>query len=450
MAGPARRAARGGDPARRARRAPIRRRSGPCGRRARAYLGGCGGSTRRSRAASPRSRPRSASSSRPTTRSATTRAATGSRSSATVIPRARPRPAVGGRDRGARADDPARRACRRSSPRAPCNSESRRRSRARPARTSARALWADSLGPRARTARPTSARSRPTRTRWSKASSGDPGDCLADVRRSRPPTSSARSSRSCCWPCSRACSGRGSCCGGCRSSPTRSARRRSPGSWSPGRGGSRRSSRRSAPRSASRGLRERLQRAGASRHGRRHRAPARRGARARRRCWPRDVYRSGAGVDRLLFGTLIGLSDRDLVAHRVAAALALAADAALRRAWLARASTPRRARALGVPVSGPDRLLLAAVAGAVIVALAAVGALLVTVVLVVPAATVRLVRATCARSSSATGGARRGRGRGRAVGRGHAQRRRPGRRWRCSAACLRASRWPCSRRGRRG
>ena len=104
-----------------------------------------------------------------------------------------------------------------------------------------------------------------------------------------------------------------------------------------------------------------------------------------------DVYRSGAGVDRLLFGTLIGLSDRDLWLTAIAAVLALAAHAALRRAWLARAFDPEGVRALGVAVSGPERLLLAAVAGAVIVALAAVGALLVSVVLVVPAATVRLV-----------------------------------------------------------
>jgi len=104
-----------------------------------------------------------------------------------------------------------------------------------------------------------------------------------------------------------------------------------------------------------------------------------------------DVYRSGAGVDRLLFGTLIGLSGLDVALTAIAAALALAANAAARRAWLARSFDPDGARALGVPVAGPERVLLAAVAGAVIVALAAVGALLVSVVLVVPAATVRLV-----------------------------------------------------------
>ena len=104
-----------------------------------------------------------------------------------------------------------------------------------------------------------------------------------------------------------------------------------------------------------------------------------------------DVYQSGAGVDRLLFGTLIGLSDTDLALTAIAAAAALAAGAALRRAWLARAFDPDGVRALGVPVAWPERILLAAVAAAVIVALAAVGALLVSVVLVVPAATVRLL-----------------------------------------------------------
>lgn len=103
-----------------------------------------------------------------------------------------------------------------------------------------------------------------------------------------------------------------------------------------------------------------------------------------------DVYHSGAGVDRLLFGTLIGLSGWDVALTALAAAFALVAGATLRRAWLARAFDPDAARALGVPVAWPERILLAAVAAAVIVALAAVGALLVSVVLVVPAATVRL------------------------------------------------------------
>jgi ABC-type Mn2+/Zn2+ transport system permease subunit len=104
-----------------------------------------------------------------------------------------------------------------------------------------------------------------------------------------------------------------------------------------------------------------------------------------------DVYESGAGVDRLLFGSALAISARDLwlTAGTVAAVLGL--DAALRRAWLAGGFDPVAARSLGVPTAAADRLLLAAVAVAVVVALDAVGSLLVTAVLVIPAATVRLV-----------------------------------------------------------
>jgi manganese/iron transport system permease protein len=104
-----------------------------------------------------------------------------------------------------------------------------------------------------------------------------------------------------------------------------------------------------------------------------------------------DVFRSGSGVDRLLFGSLIGLRPGDLWLTGGALAAVLALDALGRRAWLAGGMDPDGARALGVPVGAADLALLAAVAAAVVVALDAVGALLVTVVLVVPAATVRLV-----------------------------------------------------------
>jgi ABC-type Mn2+/Zn2+ transport system permease subunit len=102
-----------------------------------------------------------------------------------------------------------------------------------------------------------------------------------------------------------------------------------------------------------------------------------------------DVFESPAGVDRLLFGSLIGLSDLDLWLTAGVVVAVLALDAALRRAWLAGGFDPGSARALGVPTVAADRLLLLAVVGAVVVALDAVGALLVTVVLVIPAATVR-------------------------------------------------------------
>jgi manganese/iron transport system permease protein len=102
-----------------------------------------------------------------------------------------------------------------------------------------------------------------------------------------------------------------------------------------------------------------------------------------------DVYHSGAGVDRLLFGSLIALEPSDLWLTAGALAVALLADAGLARAWLAGGFDPDTARASGVRTAAADRALLLAVAAAVAVSLGAVGALLVSVILVVPAATVR-------------------------------------------------------------
>jgi manganese/iron transport system permease protein len=104
-----------------------------------------------------------------------------------------------------------------------------------------------------------------------------------------------------------------------------------------------------------------------------------------------DVFASGAGVDRLLFGSLIGVSERDVWLTALAAAGAVALDTALRRHWLAAGFEPASSRALGLATAWADRLLLCGIAAAAVVALDAVGALLVGVVLVVPAATARLV-----------------------------------------------------------
>jgi manganese/iron transport system permease protein len=104
-----------------------------------------------------------------------------------------------------------------------------------------------------------------------------------------------------------------------------------------------------------------------------------------------DVYRSGAGVDRLLFGTLLGLGDDDLWLAGAVAFGAAAATAALARTWLATGFDPAGAPALGVPVTRGDWLLLALLAAAVVAVLPAVGALLVSTLLVVPAATARLL-----------------------------------------------------------
>jgi manganese/iron transport system permease protein len=107
-----------------------------------------------------------------------------------------------------------------------------------------------------------------------------------------------------------------------------------------------------------------------------------------------DVFRSGAGVDRLLFGSLIGLRPSAVPVTAAVVAVVLGLDALARRAWLTAALDPDAARSLGVPVRAAELALLGAIAASVVVALDAVGALLVTVVLVTPAATVRLVAPT--------------------------------------------------------
>src|ERR687893_628762 len=104
-----------------------------------------------------------------------------------------------------------------------------------------------------------------------------------------------------------------------------------------------------------------------------------------------DVYRFGAGVDRLLFGTLLGLGDGDVALAAGAAAAAVAATAALARTWLATGFDPAGAAALGVRARRGDWLLLALLAITVVAVLPAVGALLVSTLLVVPAATPRLL-----------------------------------------------------------
>lgn len=104
-----------------------------------------------------------------------------------------------------------------------------------------------------------------------------------------------------------------------------------------------------------------------------------------------DVYPSGAGVDSLLFGTLLGVSDRDLWLAGGVAALALFASAALARTWLATGFDPSGAPALGLDAARGDRLLLVLLAATVVATLPAVGALLVSTLLVVPAATARLL-----------------------------------------------------------
>jgi manganese/iron transport system permease protein len=104
-----------------------------------------------------------------------------------------------------------------------------------------------------------------------------------------------------------------------------------------------------------------------------------------------DVFESGAAVDRLLFGTLLGLETADLALSAATVALVVVASMALGRTWAAIAFDPDGAPALGLPAARADFLLLALVAVAVVAAIPAVGALLVAAIYVLPAAAARLV-----------------------------------------------------------
>jgi len=107
-----------------------------------------------------------------------------------------------------------------------------------------------------------------------------------------------------------------------------------------------------------------------------------------------DVFESGAVVDRLLFGTLLGLDTADLVLSAVVAALAAVGALALGRTWSAVGFDPDGARSLGLPTGRADLLLLALVAVAAVAAIPAVGALLVTAIYVLPAAAARMLTRT--------------------------------------------------------
>jgi manganese/iron transport system permease protein len=104
-----------------------------------------------------------------------------------------------------------------------------------------------------------------------------------------------------------------------------------------------------------------------------------------------DVFESGAAVDRLLFGTLLGLETADLALSAATVALALVASLALGRTWAAIAFDPDAASGLGLPAARADFLLLALVAVAVVAAIPAVGVLLVAAIYVLPAAAARLL-----------------------------------------------------------
>jgi ABC-type Mn2+/Zn2+ transport system permease subunit len=107
-----------------------------------------------------------------------------------------------------------------------------------------------------------------------------------------------------------------------------------------------------------------------------------------------DVFESSAAVDRLLFGTVLGLAPVDLALASITLVLAAAGSLGLGRTWAAVAFDPEGSLALGLPSGRADFLLLALVAMAAAAALPAVGALLVAAVFVLPGAAARLLTKT--------------------------------------------------------
>jgi ABC-type Mn2+/Zn2+ transport system permease subunit len=117
-----------------------------------------------------------------------------------------------------------------------------------------------------------------------------------------------------------------------------------------------------------------------------------------------DVYGSGAGVDRLLFGSLLAVSERDVQITLAAAVALVALAAGCRRSWLAAGFDAGSARHLGVDSRRGDLLLLLAVAVATVVAVDAAGALLAAALFVLPAAAARLVTSRLATFQAAAVG----------------------------------------------
>ncbi|MDX6724938.1 MAG: hypothetical protein QOD73_3342 [Solirubrobacteraceae bacterium] len=104
-----------------------------------------------------------------------------------------------------------------------------------------------------------------------------------------------------------------------------------------------------------------------------------------------DVFASTAGVDQLLFGSLLLTGPDDLALAAGASVAALLGTLALGTRWLAAGFDAATARAQGLRSPLPDAVLLALVALTAVATLRIAGALLATALIVVPAATTRLV-----------------------------------------------------------
>jgi ABC-type Zn uptake system ZnuABC Zn-binding protein ZnuA/ABC-type Mn2+/Zn2+ transport system permease subunit len=104
-----------------------------------------------------------------------------------------------------------------------------------------------------------------------------------------------------------------------------------------------------------------------------------------------NVFTAGAQVDTLLFGSLFGITDGDLVRSVAVSAAALAGAAAAWRGLVVIAFDRANALALGFRPARYDLVLFCLLAVTIVAAVDAVGALLVSSLFVVPAAAARLL-----------------------------------------------------------
>lgn len=102
-----------------------------------------------------------------------------------------------------------------------------------------------------------------------------------------------------------------------------------------------------------------------------------------------DVFPAATNVNTLLFGSLLVISDRDLVIAGAVSVAVVVATVVLGSRWLALGFDRPGARALGVRAGLPDAVLLVLIALVAVAALSAVGSLLAAALMVIPAASVR-------------------------------------------------------------
>jgi len=94
--------------------------------------------------------------------------------------------------------------------------------------------------------------------------------------------------------------------------------------------------------------------------------------------------KSDLHLDHILFGNILGIERRDLIESVVVATVTLVIVLALRRDLLLFCFDPSHARAIGLPTSFLNYLLLALLAATIVAALKAVGIILVIAMLVTP------------------------------------------------------------------